>query len=63
MPNSVPRKVITTRKEALYRGDKEPCTGVVCKKLYELVHFYGRTMSTKYLTMYLHVCTDNKSID
>ena len=46
MPNSVPRKVITTRKEALYRGDKEPCTGVVCKKLYELVHFYGRTMST-----------------
>ena len=35
-------EAITTKKETLYRRDKETCvkcTGIIRKKLYELIHF------------------------
>ena len=32
-------KVIITKKEKINRGDKEACTGIIRKKLYELIQF------------------------
>ena len=41
------RKAITTRVGSIKRQDKEACTGVICKKSYELLKFYGRTKYSK----------------
>ena len=45
---SVLREVIITQIGPVEQGCYEVCAGVIRKKLYALVDFYGRTMSTKW---------------
>ena len=56
-------EVITTGAGSFKPQDKAALTDIGTVLIFLWFFFNGHTMSTKCFTVYLHVCTDIKSID
>ena len=61
---SASKRVITPSTESIEQENYKACTGIIHKKLYELVYYeWSYNVNINRFTMYLHVCTDNIPIN